>query len=146
VEGLSAAVVLISILLGVLALVVFDAFCLLRLGTADTQHVVPRLVWAVLIVCVSPVGGLVYLLAQRLRKRTPEPIGMRPKPLPASAGYYGPALTECRQPPSSQAGHAITVVAIAAVVYLAIAGQVLWAAAIVAVLVTIAFLRNTPPG
>jgi hypothetical protein len=146
VEGLSASVVLISILLGVLVLVVFDAFCLLRLGTDDTVHVVPRLVWAALIVCASPVGGLVYLLAQRLRKRAPEPIGMRPRPLSASAGYYGPSLTQYRQPPSSQAGHAIMVVAIAAVVGLAIAGQVLWAAAIVAVLVTIAFLRNTPPG
>lgn len=145
-EELSASVVLIAILLGVLIVVVFDVFCLVRLGTADTVHIVPRLVWAVLIVGLSPVGGLAYLAAQRLRRRSPEPIAMRPRPLPANAGYYGPSLTGYNQPRASQAGHAITVVAVAGAGYLAIAGQVLWAAAIVAVLVTIAFLRNTPPG
>lgn len=145
-EELSASVVLIAILLGVLIVVVFDVFCLVRLGTADTVHVVPRLLWAVLIVGLSPVGGLAYLAAQRLRRRSSEPIAMRPTPLPANAGYYGPSLRGYSQPRASQAGHAITVVAVSGAVYLAIAGQVLWAAAIVAVLVTIAFLRNTPPG
>jgi membrane protein implicated in regulation of membrane protease activity len=74
-EGLSASVVLIGILLGVLLVVVFDIFCLLRLGTADTGHFVPRFAWAVLIVGVSPAGGVVYLLAQRLRRRFREPPG-----------------------------------------------------------------------
>jgi hypothetical protein len=55
--GLSASVVLIAILLGVLLVVAFDAFCLLRLGTASNAHVVSRLVWAVLIVGVSPAGA-----------------------------------------------------------------------------------------
>jgi hypothetical protein len=73
-EGLLASVVLIAVMLGVLLVVVFDVFCLLRLGTADTAHLVPRFVWAVLIVGTSPIGGLVYLLAQRLRKRSPEPV------------------------------------------------------------------------
>jgi hypothetical protein len=44
-------------LLGVLLVVVFDVFCLLRLGTADTAHFVSRFVWAVLIVGASPLGG-----------------------------------------------------------------------------------------
>jgi hypothetical protein len=35
-EGLAASVVLIAILLGVLLVVVFDIFCLLHLGKADT--------------------------------------------------------------------------------------------------------------
>jgi hypothetical protein len=65
--------VLIAILLGVLLVVVFDVFCLLHLGKADTAHFLPKFVWAVLIVCISPIGGLVYLLAQRLPKRSPEP-------------------------------------------------------------------------
>jgi hypothetical protein len=65
-EGLLASIVLIAVMLGVLLVVVFDVFCLLRLGTADTAHLVPRFVWAVLIVGTSPIGGLVYLLAQRL--------------------------------------------------------------------------------
>jgi Phospholipase_D-nuclease N-terminal len=64
VEGLTASVVLIAILLGVLLAVVFDIFCLLRLVTADAGHFLPKFAWAVLIVCVSPIGGLVYLLAQ----------------------------------------------------------------------------------
>jgi hypothetical protein len=72
-EGLAASVVLLAILLGVLLVVVFDVFCLLHLGKADTAHFLPKFVWAVLIVCISPIGGLVYLLAQRLPKRSSEP-------------------------------------------------------------------------
>jgi len=72
-QGLAASVVLIAILLGVLLVVVFDVFCLLHLGKADTAHFLPKFVWAVLIVCVSPIGGLIYLLAQRVPKRSPKP-------------------------------------------------------------------------
>jgi hypothetical protein len=72
-EGLAASVLLIAILLGVLLVVAFDVFCLLHLGKADTARFFPKFVWAVLIVCISPLGGLVYLLAQRLPKRSPEP-------------------------------------------------------------------------
>jgi hypothetical protein len=145
-EGLSASVVLIAILLGLLLVVAFDVFCLLRLGTADTAHLVPRFAWAVVIIGVSPLGGVAYLLAQRLRKRFPEPVTMRPRPLPAGDAWHGPSLAECSQSPASPQGHAVTVVVIAGAVFLAQAGQVLAAAAIVVVLVTIAFLRNTPPG
>ena len=72
-EGLAASVALIAILLGVLLVVLFDVFCLVHLGKADTAHFLPKFVWVVLIVCISPLGGLVYLLAQRLPKRSPEP-------------------------------------------------------------------------
>jgi hypothetical protein len=58
-EGVAASVVLIAILLGVLPVVAFDVFCLLHLGKADTAHFLPKFVWAVLIVCISPIGGLV---------------------------------------------------------------------------------------
>jgi phospholipase D-like protein len=64
VEGLAASVVLMAILLGVLLAVAFDVFCLVRLVTADAAHFLPKFAWAVLIVCASPIGGLVYLLAQ----------------------------------------------------------------------------------
>ena len=105
---------LIAILLGVLLVVVFDVFCLLRLGgTADTAHFVPKFVWAVLIVCTSPIGGLVYLLAQRLRKRSPEPMTMRPRPLLGSKAWFGPARGEYSHSPASSEGHAVAVVAIA---------------------------------
>ena len=146
-EGLLASVVLIAILLGVLLVVVFDVFCLLRLGTAGTAHVVPRFVWAVLIVCTSPIGGLVYLLAQRLRKRSPEPVTMRPRPpLLGSKAWYGPTSGGYRRSPASAEGHAVAVVAIAGVAYLALAGKVLDAVAVAVVLVIIVFLKSTPPG
>ncbi len=78
-EGLSAAIVVVVVLLGVLVVVVFDVLCLLHLGTAERAPFLPRFVWAVLIVCASPVGGLVYLLALRLREpaqgRPPTPAG-----------------------------------------------------------------------
>jgi hypothetical protein len=145
-EGLSASVVLIAILVGVLLVVVFDVFCLLRLGTANTAHFVPRFVWAVLIVGTSPIGGLVYLLAQRLRKRSPEPMTMRPRPLLGSKAWYGPARGGYSRSPASLEGHGVAVVAIAAAVYLAQAGQVLAAAAVAVVLVIIVYLKSTPPG
>ena len=72
---------MIAILLGVLLVVVFDVFCLLHLGTAGTAHFMPKFAWAVLIVCVSPIGGLVYLAAQRLTKGPPEPPATRTRPL-----------------------------------------------------------------
>jgi hypothetical protein len=145
-EGLLAAVVLIAILLGVLLVVVFDVFCLLRLGTTDTAHFVPRFVWAVLIVVTSPLGGLVYLLAQRLRKRSPEPMTMRPRPLLGSKAWYGPPRAGYRHSPASAEAHAVAVVAIASAVYLVLAGQVLAAAAVAVALVIIVFLKGTPPG
>ena len=145
-EGLSASVALIGILLGVLLVVVFDVFCLLRLGTANTAHFVPRFVWALLIVGTSPIGGLVYLLAQRLRMRSPEPMTMRPRPLLGSTAWYGPTLVGYRHSSASPMGHAVAVVAIAGVVYLAATGQVLAAAAIAVALATIVFLKSTLPG
>ena len=137
---------LIGILLGLLLVVAFDVFCLLRLGTADTEHVLPRFAWAVLIVGASPVGGLLYLLAQRLRRRSPEPVTMRPSPSPGSGQWYGPALAEYNRAPASPLGHGVAVMAIAGAAYLAQAGQILAAVAITVVLVIIAFLKNTPPG
>ena len=147
-HGLLASVVLIAILLGVLLVVVFDVFCLLRLGgTADTAHFVPRFVWAVLIVCISPLGGLVYLAAQRLRKRLPEPMTMRPRPLPGSNAWYGPTRGEYSHSPASlEGGHAVAVVAIAGAVYLVLAGKVLDAEAVAVALVIIVFLKSTSAG
>jgi hypothetical protein len=145
-EGLSASVVLIAILLGVLLVVVFDGFCLLRLGTANTAHFVPRFVWAVLIVGTSPIGGLVYLLAQRLRRRSPEPMTIRPRPLLGSKAWYGPASAEYSRSPSSTVGHGVAVVAIAGAAYLAQAGQILAAGAIAVPLVIIVSLKSMPPG
>ena len=145
-EGLSASVVLIAILLCLLLVVVFDVFCLLRLGTADTDHLVPRFAWAVLIVGASPIGGVVYLLAQRLRRRSPEPVAMRPSPSPGSSRWHGPALAEYNRAPASPLGHGVAVMAIAGAAYLAQAGQILAAVAVTVILVIIAFLRGTPPG
>ncbi len=147
-EGLSASVVLIAILLGVLLVIVFDVFCLLRLGTSDTAHFVPRFVWAVFIVSTGPIGGLVYLLAQRLRKRSPEPVTMRPRPLLGSKAWYGPAPARGKHgySPASFEGHAVAVMAIAGALYLIVAGKVLDAAAVAVVLMIIVFLKSTPPG
>jgi hypothetical protein len=146
-EGLAASVVLIATLLGVLLVVVFDVVCLLRLGgTADTAHSVPRFVWAVLIVGTSPIGGLVYLLAQRLRKRSPEPMTMRPRPLLGSEAGYGPGLAEYRHSPASPVGHGVAVVGLSGVVYLILAGKVPDALAVMVVLVIIMFLTSTAPG
>jgi membrane protein implicated in regulation of membrane protease activity len=70
-EGLAAPVVLIAILVGVLLLVALDLFCLVDLAAADRARFLPKLAWAVAIVCISPFGGLVYLLSRRYPKRSP---------------------------------------------------------------------------
>jgi hypothetical protein len=145
--GLAASVVLIAILLGALLVVVFDVFCLLRLGgTADAAHFVPRFAWAILIVGTSPLGGLVYLLTQRLRKRSPEPLTMRPRPLLGSEAGHGPALAKYRHSPSSPVGHGVAVVAISGVVYLVLADKVLDALAVMVVLAIIVVIKSTAPG
>ncbi len=146
-EGLAASVALIAVLSGVLLVVVFDVFCLLRLGgTAEAAHSVPRFVWAVLIVGTSPIGGLAYLLAQRLRRRSREPMTMRPRPLRGSEAGHGPALAQYLQPPASPVGHGVAVLAISGVLYLIVAGKVLDATAVAAVVLIIVFLKSTAPG
>jgi hypothetical protein len=146
-EGLAASVVVIAILLGVLLVIVFDVFCLLRLGgTADAAHFVPRFVWAVLIVATSPIGGLVYLFAQRLRKRSPEPVTMRPRPVLRTGAGRRPALAQYRFSPAPPVRHAVAVVAVAGVAYLVLAGKVLDAAGVAVVLAIIVFVRSTAPG
>jgi Phospholipase_D-nuclease N-terminal len=63
-DGLAASVVLIAILLGVLLLIAFDLICLVHLAAAGRVRFLPKLAWAVAIVCISPFGGLVYLLSR----------------------------------------------------------------------------------
>jgi hypothetical protein len=63
--GLAAAAVLLAVLLGILLVVAFDVVCLVDLATADQVRFLPKLAWAVVIVCVSPLGGVGYLLSRR---------------------------------------------------------------------------------
>jgi hypothetical protein len=93
-EGLAAAVVLIAILLGVLLVVAFDVFCLARLAARDDRGPLRKLAWAVAIVCVSPFGGLVYLVsATRLTPYAPRigPGSLRRPRLPALSHLYSSA-------------------------------------------------------
>ena len=71
---------------------------------------------------------------------------MRPRPLLGSKAWYGPARAEHSRSPASPEGHAVAVVAIAGAVYLDLAGQVLAATVVAAVLVVIVFLKSTSPG
>jgi Phospholipase_D-nuclease N-terminal len=65
----AALPVMLAVLVGILLVVAFDLFCLVHLVAADRVRFLPKLVWAVAIVCISPLGGLVYLLsAARLRQ------------------------------------------------------------------------------
>ena len=63
--GVAASVTLIPILLGVMLLVAFDLFCLLRLAVSGPAGLILRLGWAAAIVCVSPLGGIAYLFSTR---------------------------------------------------------------------------------
>jgi hypothetical protein len=68
-EGAAAAIVLVAIVLGILVLVAFDLFCLIKVVADDRAAVLPKLAWAVFIVCVSPLGGVVYLLSRTRPRR-----------------------------------------------------------------------------
>src|ERR1700761_3639730 len=142
--GLVAAVAVIAIFLGLLLTVVFDAFCLLRLWAAGNAPFAPKAAWAVLIVCTSPLGGLLYLLARRGPQRSPDPVATRARPLLGGKAWFGPAAGRGRSPASAK-GHAVGAVAIAMAGYLFAAGQ-LWAAALVVLaLVITVFLKATSP-
>jgi hypothetical protein len=70
---------------------------------------------------------------------------MRPRPVPGRNAWYGPTRGEySRSPASLEGGRAVTVVAIADAVYLALAGMVLDAEAVAVALVIIVFLKSTP--
>jgi hypothetical protein len=95
------------------------------------------------------VGGLIYLVvlrAHRLSMRSPEPVTMRPRPLLGREPWFGPGCRGYRYSPASPEGHAVGLVAIAAAVYLAQAGQVLASVAVAVTMVIIVFVKSTPPG
>jgi hypothetical protein len=68
-EGLAASIVLMALLLAGVLVVAFDLFCLVHLVAADRAPFLPKLVWAVAIVCVSPLGGAAYLLCRLCRRQ-----------------------------------------------------------------------------
>lgn len=67
-EAFAAAVVAIAILGAAVLLVAFMLFCLVRISQADEVRFLPKWAWALIVVCVSPLGGVLYLLSQ-LRRR-----------------------------------------------------------------------------
>lgn len=66
-EGFAAAVVAIAIIAGAVLLVAFIFYCLVRISNADEVRFLPKWAWAVIVVCVNPIGGLAFLLSQHLR-------------------------------------------------------------------------------
>jgi hypothetical protein len=104
---------------------------------------------AILLGVLLAVGSLIYLLAlraRRLSRRPPDPVTMPPKPLLGPKPWFGPGSGSYRYAPAPAEGHAVGLVAIAAAVYLAQAGQVLAAIAVAVTMVIIVFVKGTPPG
>ena len=64
-EGLAAAVVLIAVLLGIMLVIAFDLICLVELAAAGRVRFLPKIAWAIVIVFISPLGGIGYLLSRR---------------------------------------------------------------------------------
>lgn len=114
-------------------------------GTADAAHLVPRFVWAVLIVGTSPIGGLVYLLAQRLRSRSPGADDHAAKAIAGKRSMVRSRARGVRRSPAAPVSHGVAAVVISAVVYLVLAGKVMDASAVTIVLVTIVFFQSTAP-
>lgn len=97
---------------------------------------------AVMLGVLLAIGGVVYLLAHRLSKRSLEPVTVRPRPLLGHKAWYGPAPERHRYSPASIEGHAVAVVGIAAAVYLAQAGQGPAAAVVAITLAISVFLKS----
>jgi hypothetical protein len=96
---------------------------------------------AILVGFLLVAGGLVYLLARRLSKRSPKPVN-----LPGREPWFGPARGAYRSSPASPERHAVGVVAIGTAMYLAQAGQVLASVLVVLTMVITVFGKGTPPG
>jgi hypothetical protein len=104
---------------------------------------------AILLGVLLAVGGLLYVLAlraQRLSKRSPDPVTMRPRPLLGREPWFGPACGGYRYSPASPEGHAVGLVTIGSAVCLAQAGQVLASVTVAVTMVIIVFVKGTPPG
>jgi len=102
---------------------------------------------AILLGALVVVGGLVYLLALRMRRlsrRPREPA--RPRPLVGGKPWFGPTCGGYPYSPASAEGHGVGLVAIGSAAYLAQAGQVLASVAVVITMVIIVFVKGTPPG
>jgi membrane protein implicated in regulation of membrane protease activity len=69
VESVLAAVVAVAIILAILLVIGFDVFCLVLLSTSGRAPFLPKWIWALAIVCLSPVGGLAYVTCRRARRR-----------------------------------------------------------------------------
>jgi hypothetical protein len=65
-EAFAAAVAAIAIIVGGVLLVAFIFYCLVRISTAADVRLLPKWAWAVLVVCVNPLGGVAFLLSQHL--------------------------------------------------------------------------------
>ena len=65
--GLLASLVLAGVLLALLLVVGFAVFCLVHLAGADHVRLLPKVVWAILIVISPLLGGVLYLLLGRDR-------------------------------------------------------------------------------
>ena len=76
-EGFAAAVVAIAIVLGAVLVVAFTLFCLVRISTDPEVPFLPTWAWGIAVVCVSPLGGLAYLLCRRLWTRGRSPASNR---------------------------------------------------------------------
>lgn len=68
-EGLAAAVIAIAILLGALLCLVLIVFCLVHISTDYEVRYLPRWAWALIVVFLSPLGGVAYLVTQHLGLR-----------------------------------------------------------------------------
>jgi len=66
VEAFEAAVVAIAIMAGVLFLIAFIFYCLVRISTADDVRLLPKWAWGILVVCFNPLGGVAFLLSQHV--------------------------------------------------------------------------------
>lgn len=63
-ESVLAAIVAVLILLAMVLVVGFDVFCLVRLSTSERARFLPKWIWAIAIVCLSPLGGVAYLASR----------------------------------------------------------------------------------
>lgn len=64
-ESVAAAVVAIAVLLALVFIIVFDVFCLVLLGASERARFLPKWTWAFVIICLSPIGGAVFLISRR---------------------------------------------------------------------------------
>jgi hypothetical protein len=73
-ESVEAALVAVAILLAIVLVIGLDVFCLVLLANGARTRLLPKWLWAIAIIGLSPIGAAAYLVSSALPRRSDYPL------------------------------------------------------------------------